>query len=239
MSTAVKTLIPTIDRLNQLSSESPLVMLAAPIFELLIKLQGGIISPSSDLRKNFDQLIKELEASALKIGFRDTQIQHTKFALAAFIDETVLTANFPLREEWEKYPLQLEYFGEHLAGIKYFERLDSLIKAGEDEIDIVEIYYLCMIFGYKGRFKIYLEDQLLLLIKEVGEHLKRYNRLLESSLSPHWRVNDQPVVSEEIGIPLWVKFTLFGVCSFSLFLYIIFKYLLNNQLESAINQLLR
>src|SRR5690242_10830543 len=105
-------------------SEGGLVHLATPVLELILQLKAGQIAASQNLRGQLDAMLKEFERQSDQAGYREAAVQEVKFALAAFADETVLTNDFPLRDQWEKNPLQLEYFGEHLAGVKFFERLD-------------------------------------------------------------------------------------------------------------------
>ena len=105
-------------------SHSDLISLAAPVFELVLKLRSGALAPSSTLRSTVHQMLQEMEQRGATLRHSEKQINSVKFALAAFVDETVLTTHSALSAEWEKFPLQLEYFGEHLAGVKFFERLE-------------------------------------------------------------------------------------------------------------------
>src|SRR6185503_11346877 len=168
---------------------------------------AGITSPALELRPLIDGMLKQLEQRGEALGYRDRQLQTIKFALAAFIDETVLIADFPLREEWEKYPLQLEYVGEHLAGLTFFERLETLMKNSEAEadIDVVEVCYLCLLLGYKGKYNIYYEEQLRSVIADIADFLRRAGRLQAGPLSPHWKVTDQPEPVVDPGVPAWMK----------------------------------
>ncbi|MEJ7712175.1 MAG: DotU family type IV/VI secretion system protein [Pyrinomonadaceae bacterium] len=154
-------------------------------------------------------------------------------ALAAFVDETMLVADFPLRDEWEKYPLQLEYFGEHLAGIKYFDRLEELLKNTEANADALEVYYLCLLLGYKGKYKIYLEDQLKGVIERVAEALRRLGRLQTGEISPHWRAVDQPEPPQEEGLPLWFKIASGGFVVALIVFYIVFTILMSREIGAA------
>src|SRR5215208_7407565 len=122
-------------------TDNGLVGLATPVLQEIMQIRAGVASPSIELRRLTDAMLKQLEQRGESLGYRDRQLQTIKFALAAFIDETVLIADFPLREEWEKYPLQLEYVGEHLAGLTFFERLEAIMKNSEAEadIDVVEV----------------------------------------------------------------------------------------------------
>ena len=86
-------------------------------------------------------LLQEFEERAIRYHFREKIIQVAKFALASFVDETVLTNNFPLKEEWEKYPLQLEFFGEQLAGNKFYDKLESMLRQIDVTADVRQSAY--------------------------------------------------------------------------------------------------
>lgn len=220
-------------------SGDDLVHIATPVLELIMKIRAGIVQPSNDLRATMDELLKSLEQEAHGVGYNEAPVQTTKFALAAFADETVLTADFPLRHEWEKYPLQLEYFGEHMAGMKFYDRLDDLMKSPEENAEVIEVYYICLLVGYRGKYKIYYEDQVRGVIERVADCLRRVNRLRTGALSPHWKATDQPELVTGQGIPAWAKIT--GVSAFGLMLllFLVFSFWLRSNLGAAIRDLLR
>jgi type VI secretion system protein ImpK len=218
---------------------SDLVSLAAPVLELILRVKAGIVAPSNELRPTVARLLTEMEERAAKLRLSEKQVSSVKFALAAFMDETVLTNDFPLREEWEKVPLQLEYFGEHLAGVKFFERLDELIRSIETEADVVEVYYVCMLVGFKGKYQIYLEDQLKGVIENTAEQLRRVGRLHDGELSPHWRVTDQPEPPKDRGLPLWAMISAGAGLALAIVIYITLNFVLTGNLNEAIDQLLR
>jgi len=220
-------------------SGSDFVSLASPVLELIMKVQAGLVAPSNELRPTVAGLLAEMEERALKLRLSEKQTRSVKFALAAFMDETVLTNDFPLREEWEKFPLQLEYFGEHLAGVKFFERLDDLLRSIETEADVVEVYYVCMLLGYKGKYKIYLEEQLKGVIENTADHLRRVGRLQEGELSPHWRVTDQPEPPRDKGLPLWAIISAGAGLALAIIIYLALNFVLTKNLNEAIDQLLR
>jgi type VI protein secretion system component VasF len=53
-----------------------------------------------------------------------------------------------------------------LAGVKFFDRLDAAMREIEARADVVEVYYLCLLFGYKGKYNIsFLEGERVTIIK--------------------------------------------------------------------------
>jgi type VI secretion system protein ImpK len=216
-----------------------LVSLSAPVLELVLKLQAGLALPSNDLRPTFERMLEELEQRGRTLRYADRQVQDVKFALAAFIDETILTNNFPLREVWEANPLQLEYFGEHLAGVKFFERLDAVMKNPAAEAEALEVYYLCLLLGFKGKYKVYLEEQLKGVVAQVEERLRAAGRLEEGELSPHWRADDQPEPPRDTGLPLWAKAGAGVGLMLVALIYMVLNFLLRSEVNAAKERLLR
>lgn len=222
-------------------ADNGLLRLATPVLQEIVQIRAALASPSLELRRLIDALLKQLEQRGESLGYRERHLQTIKFALAAFIDETVLIADFPLREEWEKYPLQLEYVGEHLAGLTFFERLEAMMKApdSESDIDVVEVCYVCLLLGYKGKYNIYYEEQLKVVIANISEFLRRAGRLQAGALSPHWQVTDQPVPVKAPRMPLWMKVAGSTGISLVIVIYVLFNYLLIGELYRAKEQLLR
>jgi type VI secretion system protein ImpK len=220
-------------------SSNDLVSLAGPVFELLLKLQAGLVEPSNELRPSIKRLLDDFDQRGVTLRYGQNQIQSAKFALAAFADEVMLNAAFPLHEEWEKFPLQLEYFREHLGGVKFFEKLDKLLKNAEQEADVIEVYYVCMLLGLKGKYKIYMEDQLKGVIEATANELRRVGRLQETDLSPHWRVADQPPPPPKRGIPIWMKISAGLLLVFVFLVFVVLSLLLTSDLNAAKEQLLR
>src|SRR4029079_8990640 len=134
---------------------------------------------------------------------------------------------------------QLEYFGEQLAGVKFFERLDEMLKQVETEADVVEVYYLCLLLGFKGKYKVYMEDQLQGVIDATAAQLKRVGRLQEAELSPHWKVRDQPEPRKDPGLPLWATIGAAAVFVFVMLIYLILVVVLKSEVRTATEQLLR
>jgi type IV / VI secretion system protein, DotU family len=195
------------------ASKNDLVTFAGPIFDLVLRLKAGIVTPSNSLRPQVASMFTDFEKRAERYRFNPKIIQVSKFALAAFVDETVLTNNFPLRDEWEKYALQLEYFGEQLAGNKFFDKLDAMLNQIEVTQDAVEIYYVCMLLGFKGRYAVYEQEKLLATMQNTANALVKVGKIKSVELSPNWLANDQPKPPEKRGMPAWAKIgALAGLC---------------------------
>ena len=76
------------------STQSDLLRFAGPVFDLILRLKAGIVKPSNDLRPKVAKLLEEFEKRAERYRFNHKVVRVSKFALASFVDETVLTNNF-------------------------------------------------------------------------------------------------------------------------------------------------
>ena len=198
-----------------------LVTFAGPTFDLILRLKAGIVQPSNTLRPQIAALLKEFEDRAIRYRHRESIIQVAKFGLASFVDETVLTQDFNLREEWEKYPIQLEYFGEQLAGNKFYEKLDAMLRQIDVTADAVEVYYVCMLLGFKGRYAVYEQDKFLKIMQKTADALVKVGKISKVELSPHWLVNDQPEPPKKRGMPTWAKMMAFSGLGLAILIYLI------------------
>ena len=214
-----------------------LVSFAGPVFDLILRLKAGIVQPSNELRPQITKLLKDFEERALRYRFRESLITVAKFGLAAFVDETVLTNNFPLREEWEKYPIQLEHFGEQLAGQKFYDKLDAMLRQIDVTADAVEVYYVCMLLGFKGVYAVYEQDKLLQTMQKTADALVGVGKISKIELSPHWLVQDQPVPIERKGMPAWAKVVALGGLFFGVIVYLMMFLLSSKFLNDAISTL--
>ncbi len=223
--------------MSEKANKNDLVAFAGPIFDLILRLKAGIVAPSNALRPQVAGLLEEFEKRAERYRFNHKIVQVAKFALASFVDETVLTNNFPLRDEWEKYPLQLEYFGEQLAGNKFFDKLSAMIKQIETTQDAVEIYYVCMLLGFKGRYGVYEQEKLLSIMQTTANALVKVGKIKPVELSPNWLANDQPAPPEKQGMPMWAKISAGGALGLAFIIYFIMFTMSSKFLQDTIDKL--
>lgn len=198
-----------------------LVAFAGPTFDLILRLKAGIVQPSNTLRPQIAALLKEFEERAIRYRHRESVISVAKFGLASFVDETVLTQDFNLKEEWEKYPIQLEYFGEQLAGNKFYDKLEAMLRQIDVTADAVEVYYVCMLLGFKGRYAVYEQDKFIKTMQTTADALVKAGKISKVELSPHWLVNDQPEPPKKGGMPTWAKMMALSGLGLAIIIYLV------------------
>src|SRR5512140_1968954 len=115
-----------------------------------VRLATAIGDPQQ-LRTRTLDVLKRFERTAREAGYESDQVQVAKFALVAFLDEAVIGVPFAEKEAWTTNPLQAELFGLNSAGEEFFKRLGDLRQRPQANIPVLEVYYLCMVLGFKGK----------------------------------------------------------------------------------------
>lgn len=108
---------------------------------------------SLDFRESIVSDFLLFERNAYASGIDSKKIEWIKYALAALVDECVMSSAWPGKLSWMRRSLQLQFFGEHLAGEGFFEKLSNLRQSGIVELDVLEIYALCLQLGFQGVYK--------------------------------------------------------------------------------------
>ena len=105
------------------------------------------------------------------------------YAVVALIDEAVLSSGGECREYWLGRPLQLDYFGEAMAGEEFFNRLEGVLKTPGEKSDVIEVYFLCLALGFEGRYKLTDRSRLSAYMKQCADALSKHTAF-DTSLSP-------------------------------------------------------
>jgi len=108
------------------------------------------------------------DARAARLDQRD--IQDIAYAIVALLDETVGAQPGPMRDAWLARPLQVQMFAENTAGDGFFRRLGDA-RADPARADVLLVYYLCLQYGFQGRYSIRGERELADLTARVAEEL--------------------------------------------------------------------
>jgi type VI secretion system protein ImpK len=180
----------------------------------LIVRKGRQVTSVSAFEASVDTFFKALERNARSANYSVEQVKDTQYALCAFLDESVLrSGDNELRRHFELQPLQFRYFGVHLAGEGFFEKIDALRGDVKQNLDVLEVYHLCLALGFEGKFSLGQKDQLRYLANTLGQDIARF-RKTPKALSPDWALPDQVSQMLRHEVPLWLYLALIAlVCA--------------------------
>lgn len=101
------------------------------------------------LKNNIQKLLSQSEDGLRKGDISPDDYDQARFAVCAWIDEALLNSTWPHKEVWIRQQLQRIYYNTTDAGEIFFDRLNSL---GPHQLEVREIYYLCLALGFTGRY---------------------------------------------------------------------------------------
>ena len=195
-------------------------------FHLLFLVRNGAAPPGERaFEDKVTQFLAEFDSEARRLRAHTDDIDAAKYAYCAALDETILESPFPIHESWERRPLQLTVFGDQLAGEHFFDRLEALRSKGGARLQALQVFHLCLLLGFKGRFALDSSDKLACLTARLGDeiaHIKGKSK----GFAPQGERPDQVANKLRSDVPLWTLSAVFALVA--LCVYIGLKSALNN-----------
>lgn len=133
---------------------NPLVTAASPLLSLTGKLQR--CDQYEDIDALYHGLIHEIKAfehQTLSQGYRSEVILVARYILCATLDDLILHATWNGNTDWQKHTLLMAFQKETNGDERFFVILERLIEDPALHIDMLELIYLCLSLGFKGKYR--------------------------------------------------------------------------------------
>jgi type VI secretion system protein ImpK len=141
-------------------------------FHMLSLLRNGSAPPGeAEFAAAIRGFLDEFSNAARELRIAAEDIDAAKYAFCAALDETILASAHPLRDAWERRPLQLLLFGDQLAGEHFFDKLEQLRLRGSDRLQALQVFHMCLLLGFKGRYALDGADRLAYLAARLGDEI--------------------------------------------------------------------
>ena len=216
-----------------------LLQISSSYFMLVLQLRNTNQIENLDLtmlRTKAQDLLSKIERHAQIQGNHPENIQKAKFALVAFLDEAINLSGWSHKNDWLSQPLQLLMFNSYNAGEEFFDYLDKLRTNIRENREIIEIYYLCLILGFKGKYLIHDPEHLRKRIDQIYQELYSASNKSMGLLSPNGEPKEELVEVVNQGIPSWV---ISVICfSIAIVFYVVFSIFFDNHVDSIKEQLI-
>ena len=196
------------------SGLNPLLAAANRLLNVLPQLRASVQHPNPvALRDSLAQGVRQFEAQARAAGVSTEKVVAARYALCTLIDETVASTPVGTSGAWAQQGLLALFHGETGGGEKFFQLLARLAENPQTNQDLLELMYVCLEFGFEGRYRVIdggqrqleaIRQRLLMIVrKQRGEY--------ERDLSPNWRGISAATQRRLGSIPLWVVAAVTGV----------------------------
>jgi type VI secretion system protein ImpK len=183
---------------------------------LLLRAKQGPADAEA-FRSHIKEFLTSVERGATRLQSSAEDVHLCKYAFCATVDELILMSKFSARDAWQRQPLQLQFFGEQLAGEQFFVKLEALRREGAARIQILEVFHMCLLMGFQGKYIIEGSEKLNYLTSRLGDEIAHLKGT-RAAFAPHWAPPDQISNKLKNEIPLWVVasvFALLGLLAFT------------------------
>lgn len=171
----------------------------------------------ADLAARINRYLAEFDRKTKALAVSAEDVFAAKFAFCATADEVILRSQFSIRDTWARRPLQLSLFGEQLAGETFFTRLEELRAKGSRHVQALEVYHMCLLLGFQGKYMIEGLEKLKYLTARLGDEIAAMKGK-RAAFAPHWDRPDKVSHQLKSETPLWVIGSVFALLAMLAFL---------------------
>ncbi len=200
------------------------------LLTVIVRLRANrqVINDAQAFRLQMQGALRAAEKEGISKLYPPEDVRLATFAIVAFLDESILNSTNPAFSDWARMPLQEEMFGHHRAGEVFFENIERLLTRGDSHgaADLLEVYSLCILLGYKGKYGLGDLDSVRPVLDAIAEKIRRVRGPLPG-LSPAWAVPEGNIRATEAD--LWIRRLAVGALAgvfIALLFFVIFKVLL-------------
>lgn len=177
-------------------------------YALFMLKNGNLPQNLTSFTNSVMRFLESFEREAKRLNASSDDIKFCKYAYCAAIDEMVLRSDSDIRDAWERKPLQLVIFGDQLAGEHFFDHLERLRAQGAERVQALEVYHMCLLLGFQGKYMLDGTEKLQYLTSRVGDEIALHNGK-SKGFAPHWARPDELMHKLRHEVPLWVIASLF------------------------------
>lgn len=200
-------------------------------YALFMLKNGSAPADEASFAVKMQKFLGDVERNAKKLDVSPEDVYAAKYAFCASVDEIILRSSFGIRDAWERRPLQLTMFGDQLAGENFFKQLEDLRVRGNAHIQALEVFHMCLLLGFQGKYALEGPEKLNYLTARLGDeiaHLKGKS----AGFAPHWARPDAIVNKLRNDVPMWVVASLFALIA--LFAYLGLNWMLTSGTENGL-----
>lgn len=186
---------------------NPIVNAAASLIAVFEKTHGTASHADiGGLHQRLTNEIRLFEEKLRQIG-RPPEINiSVRYIMCTVLDEAVLNTPWGSESAWAQRTLLSVFHKEAAGGEKFFLILDRMRQAPADNIDVLELMYICLSLGFEGKYR--LLDRGREAIEHIRDDLfsiiRRHRGDYERSLADRWQGLGRSRNTLAHFIPMWV-----------------------------------
>jgi type VI secretion system protein ImpK len=169
---------------------NPLVRAAIPLLLVTGQVRESVSSVDvPGLRRQVLEEIRQFEEQARASRVSNEVVLSARYVLCAALDEAVLSTPWGNQSEWAQHPLLVQLHREAWGGEKFFEMLDRISQDPGRHIDLMELQYLALVFGFEGKYHVQERghERLQQVQQDLYRRIRNHRGSPEGALSLRWR----------------------------------------------------
>lgn len=185
-------------------------------------------NPETLRTRLLEELVRARDA-AVASGSPLERADQAAWSVAALLDDLALNTPWGGASVWPRQPLVVMLRGDVDAGTQFFSRLEELERHPNRDRELLELQYLCMALGFRGKFRIpgRAGDRSINAVRVAAARFLRDADAADAPLSPNWKgvvASDEP---QRFIIPIWVMAVIAAVVATGI--YVALSMALSNQ----------
>jgi len=146
-----------------------------------------LVSPP-DINTLFNDLVTQIKAvndAQKQAGQSDEIIITSRYLICSFIDEMVLNTPWGSGSHWSTQSLLSFFHKEAQGGTKFFDILKKIEQQSAIYIDLIELVYVCLSYGYLGKYRLQADGagQISSIQENLFQHIRQIRQHQELPLS--------------------------------------------------------
>ena len=185
-------------------------------------------NPETLRTRLLEELVRARDA-AVASGSPLERADQAAWSVAALLDDLALNTPWGGASVWPRQPLVVMLRGDVDAGTQFFSRLEELERHPNRDRELLELQYLCMALGFRGKFRIpgRAGDRSINAVRVAAARFLRDADAADAPLSPNWKgvvASDEP---QRFIVPIWVMAVIAAVVATGI--YVALSMALSNQ----------
>lgn len=208
---------PSLLAKNGAAPQSLLDLLHEGFYALYLLKSGNGPQDTNAFIDTITIFLAGVERQARDQGKASDDVYMARYAFCAAVDEVILRSGYQARDGWQTRPLQLRLFGDQLAGEHFFAKLEELRARGASQLQVLEVFHMCLLMGFQGRYAIDGDEKLKFMCTTLGNEIARM-RGKTRAFAPHAERPDQVANKLRSDLSLWVLTTVFALAGLGAYL---------------------
>lgn len=222
-------------RLPPMGGINPLEQAASRLLPLMLGIRHSSTHPNPEqLRNRLIRELNEFKQAALPILGDQKKVTQASYVMCTALDDAAMNTPWGHQANWSQHNLLSTFHNEVIGGDRFFALLKGLGKNPRENIELLELMYLCLSLGYEGSYRIARNGQntLAKVRTWLYDIIRDVRDTPDSRLSLHWQGSGV----QESRLPkltiIWVAAAAaLAIASLS---YIGYRYTLGASSDSAI-----